>query len=109
MEMWPCCGLSHSLGLFPDHCTEEDYNLETLLESDDSELSQDQRTLCINVSIVDDVEFEGLHQFSIELQLNTSQPQVAVSPNTITVNIADNEGMFPLNTINLCLAILILF
>ena len=65
-----------------------------MLQPGDSELSQDQRNLCISISIVDDEESEGFHQFSIELQINGSQPGVVVSPNTITVNIADSDSKF---------------
>ena len=55
--------------------------------------------LGISVAIVDD-EGKISPVYSIELQINASQPGVAVSPNT---NITDNEGMLHLKKKKKCI------
>ena len=57
--------------------------------------STDGALECVNITIVDDNTFEGPHSFSVEI-IMASSPSVIGSPSSATINIEDDEGMFPL-------------
>ena len=71
-----------------------DYVLLTPFEFPYTAGSEIGTQLCVNISIIDDIAFEGTENFTIHLVDPGNPCCILVSPSTIQIDILDNEGQW---------------
>ena len=55
---------------------------------------------CFNVTITDDNRYEFREQFQVNI--TTTDPQIDLMPNSVTVMIIDDDGAFIIHAVNFC-------
>jgi len=80
------CGVSTHTG------EGDDYTLPNPFEATFTAGSISGGTACTNVTIVDDLDLEGTHDFGVQVSGTTPMGSQIMLPSPITVEIQDNDG-----------------